>query len=90
VTQLESCVAQQGAAWISRVRRGSVGCGMAQQGAVWLNRVRRGAAVRRPRVRISSRHPSGGPILIEKTNKEWLHVTKHKKKNFASTLLRLH
>ncbi len=60
----------KGAAWLSRVRHGSVGCGMAQQGAAWLSRVRHGSvgcgmaqlvarrlAVRRARVRILTRHP---------------------------------
>jgi hypothetical protein len=49
-------VAQNGAAWLSRVRRGSVecgnaplerrdsaGCGLAQQGAVWLSGERSGS-----------------------------------------------
>jgi hypothetical protein len=61
-------MAQKGAAWLR-------GCGMAQKGAAWLSRVRPGslghamaqlvacrAAVRRPRVRISARHPSGDPL----------------------------
>ncbi len=43
-----------GAAWLSWVRHGSVGSGMAQLVACR-------AAVRRPRVRISARHPSGDP-----------------------------
>jgi hypothetical protein len=53
---------KKGAAWLNRVRHGSV--------RVWQSsvRVRHGsvtcqAAVRRPRVRISARHPSGGPLL---------------------------
>jgi hypothetical protein len=33
----------KGAAWLRRVRHGSVGCGMAQQGAAWLSRVRHGS-----------------------------------------------
>jgi hypothetical protein len=48
-------MAQQGAAGLSRVRHGSVRCGMAQLVECW-------AAVRRPRVRISARHPSGDPL----------------------------
>ncbi len=43
-------MAQQGAAWLSRVQYGSAGCSgvqlrcsVAQQGAVWLSRVQRGS-----------------------------------------------
>jgi hypothetical protein len=39
---------------ISSLRHGSVGCGMAQLVAC--------RAAGRPRVRISARHPSGGPL----------------------------
>jgi hypothetical protein len=38
-----------------RVRRGSEGCGVVQTESLWL-------AVRQARVRISARHPRGGPI----------------------------
>jgi hypothetical protein len=35
-------VAMKGAAWLCRMRRGYVGCGLAKKGAAWLCRVRRG------------------------------------------------
>jgi hypothetical protein len=50
MAQLGCGIAQQGAAWLSRVRHGSVGCGMTQL-------VARRLAVRRDRVRIPTRHP---------------------------------
>ncbi len=47
------------------VRRGSDGCGVAQTAA-------RRAAVRRPRVRFSARHPRGGPLSGRAMRKlEW-------------------
>jgi hypothetical protein len=54
VAQQGSGVAQQGGGVALQ------GCGVAQQGC---GVVARRAAVRRPRVRISARHPSGGPLL---------------------------
>jgi hypothetical protein len=45
---------------VSRVRDGSKGAAWAAQCSVFS--VARGAAVRWPRVRISARHPSGGPL----------------------------
>ncbi len=63
-------MAQFGAAWLIRVRRGSFGCGVAQfgcgvaqmVGCDETQMVARRAAVRRLRVRHSARHPSGGPL----------------------------
>jgi hypothetical protein len=62
-------VAQKGAVWLFRVRCGSegcgvaqLGCGVAQLGCGVAQIVARRLAVRQARVRISARHPRGGPL----------------------------
>jgi hypothetical protein len=45
-----------------RVSHGSLGCGMAQLGCGMALLVACRAAVRRPRVRLSARHPCGDPL----------------------------
>ncbi len=49
-------MAQQGAAWLSKVRRGSVRCGVAQLRCGVAQLVARQLAVRQARVRFSARH----------------------------------
>jgi hypothetical protein len=56
-------MAQKDAAWLSRMRHGSVGCGMAQL-------VVRRLAVRQARVRISARHPMEAPLAERRRDED--------------------
>ncbi len=88
-SQNEKQSKMESAAWLSRVRHGTVrvrhgsaGCGMAQLGCGMTQSIACRAAVSRPRVRISAWHPSGDPLpelaAMKKLEwNEWICVNVH-------------